>query len=130
MILAALVFNRPLTLEQVRREGITQITRQQVQAAADAGQRIKLIALLQLHPGAGGRPATLEASVQPTALTLSDPLARVDGAMNAITIHADTLSSVTIIGPGAGGIETAQGLLADVLACVSMEINKINQPSS
>ncbi len=130
MILAALVFNRPLTLEQVRREGITQITRQQVQAAADTGQRIKLIALLQLHPGAGGRPATLEASVQPTALTLSDPLARVDGAMNAITIHADTLSSVTIIGPGAGGIETAQGLLADVLACVSMEINKINQPSS
>jgi homoserine dehydrogenase len=118
MILAALVFNRPLTLERVQREGITRITQQQVQAAADAGQRIKLIASLQLQPGRDGQPETLEASVKPTSLPLSDPLARVDGAMNALTIRADTLSAVTIIGPGAGGMETAQGLLADVLACV------------
>ncbi|HEV2471910.1 MAG TPA: homoserine dehydrogenase, partial [Chthonomonadales bacterium] len=92
MILAALVFNHPLKVEEVRRVGIAQISRQQVQAAADAGQRIKLIASLQLHPGVDGQSASLEASVQPTALPLSDPLARVDGAMNAITIHADTLS--------------------------------------
>ena len=118
MILAALVFGHPLAVEEVRREGITQITRQQVQAEAFAGQRIKLIASLQLRPGVAGRPATVEASVQPTSLPLLDPLARVDGAMDAITIHADTLSSVTIIGPGAGGIETAQGLMADVLACL------------
>jgi homoserine dehydrogenase len=117
MILAALVFDHPLTVEQVRRQGITQVTLQQIREAAEAGQRIKLIASLQLLPGMDGQPATLEASVQPTALPLADPLARVDGAMNAITIHADTLSAVTIIGPGAGGIETAQGLLADVLAC-------------
>jgi|SRR5579864_5752850 len=118
LILAALVFDQPLTVEQVRRQGITQITQQQVRAATDASQRIKLIASLQLHPSMNGQPATLEASVQPMALPLSDPLAQVAGAMNAITIHADTLSAVTIIGPGAGGIETAQGLLADVLACV------------
>ena len=118
MILAALVFNRPLAVEQVQREGITSLTQQQVQTAADAGQRIKLIASLQLYPGRDGQPDTLEASVKPMALPLSDPLARVDGAMNAITIQADTLSTVTIIGPGAGGIETAQGLLADVLACI------------
>jgi homoserine dehydrogenase len=117
MILAALVFDHPLTVEQVRRQGIAQVTQQEIREAADAGRRIKLIASLQMHPGAGGQPGTLEAGVQPTALPLADPLARVDGAMNAITIYADTLSAVTIIGPGAGGIETAQGLLADVLAC-------------
>ena len=114
MILAALIFNHPLRVEQVERQGITAITREQMQAALDAGKRIKLIASLRQPPGSD----ELTASVKPLALSLSDPLARVDGAMNAISIQSDTLSEVTIIGPGAGRMETAQGLLADVLACV------------
>jgi homoserine dehydrogenase len=36
--------------------------------------------------------------------------------MNALTIQADTLSEVTVIGPGAGRMQTGQGLLADVIA--------------
>ncbi len=120
MILAALVFQRPLKIEDVYRQGITTITQQQVQAASDMGERIKLIASLRQQASQDGQQADLEASVQPVALPLSDPLARVDGAMNALTIEADTLSAVTIIGPGAGGIETAQGLLADVLACIGV----------
>ncbi len=114
MILAALIFDHPLRVEQVERQGITAITREQVQAATDAGERIKLIASLRRTSDSD----ELEASVKPLALPLSDPLARVDGAMNAISVQADTLSEVTIIGPGAGRMETAQGLLADVLACV------------
>ena len=115
MILAALVFNHPLRVEEVERQGITAITREQVQTAIDAGKRIKLIASLRQSPGSD----ELIASVKPLALPLlTDPLARVDGAMNAISIQSDTLSEVTIIGPGAGRMETAQGLLADVLACV------------
>ena len=114
LILAALVFNHSLRVEQVERQGITAITREQMQAAIDAGKRIKLIASLRRSTGSG----ELEASVKPLALPLSDALARVDGAMNAISIQADTLPEVTIIGPGAGRMETAQGLLADVLACL------------
>ena len=111
LILAALVFDSPLKVEQVERQGITNITKEEMQAALDAGKRIKLIASLRQHDD------QLEASVKPMALPLSDPLARIDGAMNAVTVEADTLSQVTIIGPGAGSIETAQGLLADALAC-------------
>ncbi|MGH2497490.1 MAG: homoserine dehydrogenase [Ktedonobacteraceae bacterium] len=114
MILAALVFDHPLRVEQVERQGITTITREQVQATNDAGKRIKLIASLRQSPDSD----KLIASVKPLALPLSDSLARVDGAMNAISIQSDTLSEVTIIGPGAGRTETAQGLLADVLACI------------
>jgi len=36
--------------------------------------------------------------------------------MNAITIHTDTLPEVTVIGPGAGRLQTGQGLLADLIA--------------
>jgi homoserine dehydrogenase len=83
-----------------------------VQRAGVNGQRIKLVASIVSHPG----EATLEAKVSPVELPLSDPLARVDGVTNAITIHSDTLPEVTVIGPGAGRLQTGQGLLADLLA--------------
>jgi homoserine dehydrogenase len=117
LILSALVFGRSLKPHQVARQGITNITREQVQRATDQGQRIKLIASLRLLTDDDGKESALDARVEPLALPLSDPLARVDGVMNAISIQADTLSEVTIIGPGAGGIQTGQGLLADVIAC-------------
>src|SRR5947209_3739010 len=112
LILAALVFGRPLTPDQVLREGITAITREQVQQANENGRLIKLIAFLQRL----AEDDSLEASVEPTELPLSHPLASVDGIMNAITIHTDSLAEVTVIGPGAGRLQTGQGLLADLLA--------------
>ncbi len=118
LILAALVFGNTLKPEQVARRGITAITQEHSQAVRDEDKRIKLIASLRLVSGSDGQEDTLEAHVEPTVLPLTDPLARVDGVTNALTIHSDTLSEVTIIGPGAGRIHTGQGLLADVLACV------------
>jgi len=112
LILAALAFGEPLRVEQVQRQGISGVTKEQVMAAAERGQRVRLIASLRRDAAHG----TLEASVAPTELSLDDPLARVDGVLNAITIETDTLPAVTIIGPGAGGIQTAQGLLADLIA--------------
>jgi homoserine dehydrogenase len=118
LILAALVFGYTLKPGQVVRQGITAITREQIQAAREQDKRIKLIASLRLLSDHDGREDTLEARVEPTVLPLTDPLARVDGVINALTIHSDTLSEVTIIGQGAGRVQTGQGLLADVLACV------------
>jgi len=40
--------------------------------------------------------------------------------LNALTIKTDTLSEVTIIGPGAGRLQTGQGLLADIVACAQI----------
>lgn len=114
LILASLVFGRSLKPEQVQRQGITSITKEQVQHALDTGKRIKLIASLRLKSDAAD--ALLDTSVEPVALPLSDPLAQVDGVMNAITFQTDTLSEVTISGPGAGRLQTGQGLLADLLA--------------
>jgi homoserine dehydrogenase len=111
LILAALVFNQPLQQEQVARQGITGINSDDIRRAASEGKRIKLVASLRR------KGEELEASVSPQELPLDDPLARVDGTTNALTIQSDTLGEVTISGAGAGAIPTAQGLLADVLAC-------------
>lgn len=116
LILAAVVFGHPLKPEQVIRRGITQITREQMQRAIDNGRRIKLVASLRHTPGNGSTAATFEARVEPVELPLSDPLARVDGVLNAITIQTDTLPEVSIIGPGAGRLQTGQGLLSDLIA--------------
>lgn len=118
LILASLVFDRQLKPEQVIREGITAITREQIQKAKEQGARIKLIASLRKVTERDGNDAVLEARVEPTELPVADALAHVDGVTNALTVHSDTLPEVTIIGPGAGGIPTGQGLLADVLACI------------
>ena len=112
LILAAVVFGKSLTPEQVARQGITTITRENMQAAMQNDKRIKLIASLHLDTESG----KLEARVEPVELPLSDPLARIDGVTNAITVQSDTLAEVTVIGPGAGRLQTGQGLLADLIA--------------
>lgn len=117
LILAALVFGHSLRPEQVIRQGITRITKAQMQRAMEQGKRIKLVASLRLLPEpATNSEARLEARVEPTELPESDPLARIDGVLNAISIQTDTLPEVTIIGPGAGRLQTGQGLLADLIA--------------
>ena len=117
MILAALVFGRTLKPEQVQRQGITTITKEQVQQALAAEKRIKLVASLRMgREGNDSTAGSIIARVEPVALPLHDPLARIDGVMNAITFQTDTLAEVTISGPGAGRLQTGQGLLADLLA--------------
>src|SRR5258708_142761 len=114
LILAALVFDHSLKPDQVVRQAITAITQDQMQRPIEEGKGIKLIAWLNLSSNQD--KSSLEASVAPVALPLGDPLSRVDGVLNAITFQTDTLSEVTVIGPGAGKLQTGQGLLSDLIA--------------
>jgi homoserine dehydrogenase len=127
LILAAVVFGRALTPEQVVRQGITTLTKEQVLQALDQGKRIKHVASLRLLSMDGTEisretadngivPTRLEARVEPIALPLSDPLARIDGLLNAIAIQTDTPQEVMVIGPGAGRFQAGQGMLADLIA--------------
>src|SRR5260221_5604141 len=61
-------------------------------------------------------PTFLEARVEPIALPLSDPLARIDGLLNAIAIQTDTPADVMGIGPGAGRFQAGQENRADLVA--------------
>jgi homoserine dehydrogenase len=61
-------------------------------------------------------PRGVKASVRPTALPYDHPLANVRGALNAITYTTDLLGEVTLIGAGAGRLQTGYALLNDLLA--------------
>jgi homoserine dehydrogenase len=127
LILAAAAFGRALLPSHVVRQGITTLTREQVLQANIQGKRIKHVASLRLRSLDGTEvsretadnglvPSRLEAHVEPLALPLSDPLARIDGLLNAIAIQTDTEASVMVVGPGAGRFQAGQGMLADLIA--------------
>ncbi len=119
-ILAAAAFGQAITFDQVIRRGITGITPDAVQNAAHDGCRIKLVASLRSRPQQSNctesESMPLDARVEPIALSLTDPLARVDGVMNGLTFQTDTVSEVTVIGPGAGPEQAGQGIFADLVA--------------
>jgi homoserine dehydrogenase len=110
VILANVLLGAKLTPADVERQGISGITRDMVAAAGAAGQRWKLIARVWRDG------QQVRASVQPTRLPISHPLAGVAGAMNALTVSVEWLGEVTLVGPGAGGNATGFALVSDILA--------------
>lgn len=109
-ILANVVMNAGIKITDVSCEGITKITQDDIKKAKDQNARWKLIGTVEKKDG------KVIGSVAPEMLDLSHPLAGVMGATNALTFTTDLLGDVTIIGPGAGKIETGFSILTDILA--------------
>jgi homoserine dehydrogenase len=109
VILSNVLLGGSLKPEDVKREGITALTREMVVSAKQEGFRYKLIAQTRK---AGNK---IEAGVSPQKLPLTDPLAGVMGAQNALTFDTDLMGKITIQGAGAGKTETGYSILADML---------------
>lgn len=92
-----------------QREGISSINKAMVKEAAASNLRYKLIASVRREKEG------IKASVSPQKLPLSDPLAGIIGANNALTFDMDLMGKVTIQGPGAGKIETGYSILSDMI---------------
>ena len=110
VILANLLLGQSLVMADVDRTGITGLTPADISAAKEAGERWKLIGKVERVDGG------VRASVRPTRLPISHPLASVGGATNAITFTTELLGDVTLVGPGAGRLETGYALVCDLLA--------------
>jgi homoserine dehydrogenase len=110
MILAKSIMGKDIGVSDVDRTGITGIKLEDIDDARKEGKRWKLIGKVT-RDGAG-----VKASVRPEKVDLTDPLASVGGATNALTFVTDLLGEVTVVGPGAGRVETGFSLLADLLA--------------
>ena len=110
VILSNVVLGKNLTWENVKRKGITGITKEDIQKAKAEGKRWKLIGSAEVM-----NDGSVKAKVWPEKLPMSDPLAGVGEAINALTFNTDELGSVTIVGPGAGKRETGFSLLIDLI---------------
>ncbi|MEE9441447.1 MAG: homoserine dehydrogenase [candidate division Zixibacteria bacterium] len=108
-ILANTVFGVKVKPQDFRCEGITNISLQDIANAKYNGKRYKLIGCVWKENG------KVQASVAPEKIDMTHPLAGVMGVTNAVTITTDTLGDVTIVGPGAGKIETGYSALIDII---------------
>ncbi|MGZ5439622.1 MAG: homoserine dehydrogenase [Candidatus Aminicenantales bacterium] len=110
VILSNVLLGGSLKPSDVPCKGISAITKADVEAAKAQGFRYKLIGNARKENG------TVTAIVSPQKLPLSDPLAGVMGAQNALTLDTDLMGKVTVQGAGAGKLETGFAILSDILA--------------
>ena len=111
-ILATVAFGSRVLLDDVQYRGIEAIEPSHVDAAAAFGMALKLIGIATLTEGA------VDVRVQPTFVENAHPLAGVEGSSNVVVLQGDAIREVTLGGPGAGGIETASAVVADLVSVV------------
>ena len=107
-ILTSLAFGTEIDADAIYVEGISTITPLDLAMAKELGYRIKLLGVAE-RTGTG-----IEQRVHPTMVPRSTAIAQVMGVTNAVTIDADAVKELTLIGPGAGGDATASAVVADI----------------
>ena len=121
VILANHVLGGKLTVADVSMTGIGDLTGADIADAARNARVWKLIG-----SAARATDGTVTGSVKPVALPLNHPLAGVSGATNAVSFSTDLLGTLTLSGPGAGRVETAYSLLADVIAIDDFDSKRVS----
>jgi homoserine dehydrogenase len=119
-IIASLAFHSEVPVESVYREGITQITAQQISAARAAGYAVKLLAICERAFDGGKEGIVIR--VHPTLIPLAHPLAAVRGAYNAVFVEAESAGELMFYGAGAGGPETASAVLGDLVSAAKRHL--------
>ncbi len=111
-ILASIAFGIPLQFDKVFTEGITQISRSDVEYAEQLGFRIK-------HLGIARKTSEgIELRVHPTLIPERRLIANVNGVMNAVLVKGDAVGPTLYYGAGAGADPTASSVVADVIDVV------------
>jgi homoserine dehydrogenase len=103
VIMANWIMNKKATLKDIDVQGIRNVTTQALEEAARRGCTIKLVGSINDN-----------LKVKPTEISRHDPLS-VGGVLNAVTFVSEFAGEETIIGRGAGGMETASAILRDLL---------------
>src|SRR5208282_1713099 len=105
-ILASLAFGTKVDPHAIYVEGISSITLADLDAADQLGYRVKLLGVaVKTEEG-------IEQRVHPTMVPKDSAIAQVMGVTNAVTVDANGLAPITLIGPGAGGVATASAIVA------------------
>jgi homoserine dehydrogenase len=112
-ILARLAFGAPVHLDEVRYEGIENLHVDDLQYARELDLGLKLVGTAERRQGG------LSVHVFPTFLYSGHPLASVSGPFNAVTVESETITEITLSGPGAGGRQTASAVLGDVVSVMT-----------
>jgi homoserine dehydrogenase len=107
-ILASLAFGIKLDQRAVYVEGISSLASEDLEWASELGYRVKLLGVaVRTEKG-------IEQRVHPTMVRKDSALAQVLGVTNAVSIDAEAIAPITLVGPGAGGSATASAVVSDI----------------
>jgi len=109
-ILAGLAFHSPVTVADVHREGITEVTAADIVSARSLGCVVKLLAICERTDDG------VSVRVHPAMIPRGHPLAGVREAYNAVFVEAESAGRLMFYGAGAGGAPTASAVLGDIVA--------------
>ncbi len=113
-ILASLAFHSRINVDDVYREGISEVTAADVESAREMGSVVKLLAIAELRRDPSGAEA-VAVRVHPAMIPRSHPLASVREAFNAVFVESEAAGQLMFYGPGAGGAPTASAVLGDLV---------------
>jgi len=108
-ILLSLAYGKKVRLDDIYREGIANISEQDIEFARELGYRIKLLAI------AIERGNDIEVRLHPTMIPFNHLLANVNGNYNAFHVIGDAADSIFLYGQGAGMMPTASAVISDVV---------------
>jgi len=109
--LATIAFNSRIKFENVYREGITKIRKEDMQRANELGYKIKLIASATIDENNNA-----DVRVHPMLVSKKNMLAHIDYVTNAVAISGHPIGNIVLSGPGAGEFPTASSVIGDILA--------------
>lgn len=108
-ILSSIGFHSKVDIDKVKREGISKITKTDIEYGKELGWTIKLLGIAQDVDG------KLEVGVSPVMLPKEHPLALVNGVNNAVFVNSEAVGELMFYGPGAGQMATGNSVAADIM---------------
>lgn len=109
-ILSSIAFHTRVHLDDVPYEGIDRLEAEDIEHADRLGFVVKLLGVARLIDGA------VSVRVHPTLVPRGHRLAAIGGPDNAVLLESRSTREIMLVGPGAGGDETASAVLADILS--------------
>ena len=108
-ILSSLAFNSKVCIENVYREGITGIDKEDIAYGKSMGYTLKLL-------GIGKRTDEgIDVRVHPAFVRNDDPLASVNDSFNAVHLVGDAVGEIMLYGRGAGALPTGSAIVSDII---------------
>jgi homoserine dehydrogenase len=111
-ILATVAFGSRVTTDEVDAIGIEDVLPEHHAAARELEMTVRLVGSATLVDG------RLDVRVRPSLVDRRHPLAAVEGPFNAVMLQGDAIREITLEGPGAGGLETASAVVADMVSVI------------
>lgn len=109
--LATIAFNSRIKFENVYREGISKIRKEDIKQANELGYKVKLIASAQIDT-----ENNADVRVHPMLVPKSHLLAHTNFVTNAVALSGHPIGNIVLSGPGAGEFPTASSVIGDILA--------------